>query len=125
MTATETKKVDMNEFLSHRPEVQDLVEKNILKDPKIAPDVQQQRVELSKKQIEDALRHKIENGRTPEVLVEHNILKNTHVSPLLQQSQLKLEKHQLHDKLEHKLEKRPVPEDLVKQGILSADEVPR
>lgn len=85
--------------LAHRPELQDLVERNIIKgivlkesgfhlifdhhcntfilmiDPKVAPALQQHRDELEKRKIEDSLRHKIDHRPTPEALVEQNILK--------------------------------------------------
>lgn len=55
--------------------MQDLVDRNIIKDPKVAPAIQQQREELERRKIEDTLRHKIDHRPTPEELVEHNILK--------------------------------------------------
>ncbi|CAO3680364.1 unnamed protein product [Umbelopsis vinacea] len=112
----------LDTFLSHRPEQQELVDKNILKDPKIAPSLQQHREELAKRQIEDSLRHKIESRPTREDLVEHNILKNTTAAPAIQAQQAELERSRLQDALEHKIQERPQPEQLVQQGILPADE---
>lgn len=83
--------------MAHRPDIQDLVDRNIIKgkkksenitsqkdketcntfiiDPKVAPAIQQHRDELEKRKIEDALRHKIDHRPTAEALVEQNILK--------------------------------------------------
>ncbi|CEP17226.1 hypothetical protein [Parasitella parasitica] len=73
MTVPQTK--NLEEQLAHRPDIQDLVDRNIIKDPKIAPAIQQQREELGKAKIADNLRHKIDHRPTPEELAEKNILK--------------------------------------------------
>ncbi|KAG1222506.1 hypothetical protein G6F68_020624 [Rhizopus microsporus] len=59
---------------SQRPDVQDLVDRNIIKDPKVAPAIQQQREELERRKIEDTLRHKIDHRPTPDELVALSIL---------------------------------------------------
>lgn len=81
--------------LAHRPDVQDLIDRNIIKgkikninetkekcnlklslpDPKVAPAIQQHREELEKRKIEDSLRHKIDHRPTAESLIEQNILR--------------------------------------------------
>ncbi|GAN03262.1 rpel repeat protein [Mucor ambiguus] len=110
--------------LAHRPDVQDLVDRNIIKDPKVAPAIQQQREELEKRKIEDSLRHKIDHRPSPETLVEQNILKDPKIAPSLQRHQLDLERNLLQDTLEHKIQERPDPAELVEQGILTKEEVP-
>ncbi|KAI8993503.1 hypothetical protein BDB01DRAFT_847377 [Pilobolus umbonatus] len=65
----------LEEQLAHRPDVQSLVDRNIIKDPKVAPALQQHLEELEKRKIEDNLRHKIDHRPSPAELVEHNILK--------------------------------------------------
>ncbi|KAG0190140.1 hypothetical protein DFQ28_002452 [Apophysomyces sp. BC1034] len=115
------KKLDMDDFLSHRPAAQELVAKNILGDPKIAPAIQQQRSELNKRKIEDKLRHKIDHRPSREELVEHNILKDSKVAPSLQKSQIALERSQLQDTLAHKINERPDVAKLVEQGIMTGD----
>ncbi|KAM3578899.1 hypothetical protein VKS41_008692 [Umbelopsis sp. WA50703] len=120
LTSPAAEKLDA--FLSHRPEQQELVEKNILKDPKVAPSLQQQREELAKKQIQDSLRHKIDSRPTKEDLVEHNILKNTSAAPAIQAQQADLERNRLQNALGQKIQDRPQHEQLIEQGILQADE---
>ncbi|KAI8581718.1 hypothetical protein K450DRAFT_230843 [Umbelopsis ramanniana AG] len=123
VTSPAAEKLDA--FLSHRPDQQELVEKNILKDPKIAPSLQQHREELAKRQIEDSLRHKIEARPKKEDLVEHNILKNTTAAPAIQAQQAELQRSRLQNALEHKMQERPQPDQLIKQGILPAESAPQ
>ncbi|KAG0733412.1 hypothetical protein G6F57_007356 [Rhizopus arrhizus] len=127
MTVPENPAKVLEAQLAQRPDVQDLVDRNIIKDPKVAPAIQQQREELERRKIEDTLRHKIDHRPTPEELVEHNILKGdpTEVAPALQKNKFELERSILHDNLEHKLHERPEPSKLVEQGILSEEEIPK
>jgi hypothetical protein len=91
---------NLDNFLSHRPAPQELVDRNIMKgkkkkkprektrpyikhilslflllDPKLAPSLQQQAENLAKQKVQDSLRHKIDHRPTREELIEHNILK--------------------------------------------------
>ncbi|KAI8061504.1 uncharacterized protein B0P05DRAFT_557337 [Gilbertella persicaria] len=126
MTVPENPSKVLEAQLAHRPDVQELVDRNIIKDPKVAPAIQQQRDELEKRKIEDSLRHKIDHRPTPETLVEQNILKaDPKVAPALQRNQVDLERNRLHDAMEHKIHDRPDPNELVKQGILTEEEVPK
>lgn len=60
------------------------MDRNIIKDPKIAPAIQQQREELERRKIEDSLRHRIDHRPSTEELMDHNILKgNTIISWLV------------------------------------------
>ncbi|CAO3639822.1 unnamed protein product [Cunninghamella blakesleeana] len=112
----------LDTFLAKRPDVQELVDKNILKDPKIAPSLQQHRDELSKRKIEDTLRHKIDHRPTPEELVEKNILKSLgSVAPALQRPINDLEKADIQHNLEQKIADRPTKSDLLNQGILKEE----
>ncbi|KAI9498921.1 hypothetical protein BDB00DRAFT_797307 [Zychaea mexicana] len=106
MAATENK---LDSFLSHRPEAQELVERGIMKDPKVAPALQQHMEELNKAKIQDSLRHKIDHRPTREELVDQKILEPT-MGPAFQKMQ---------DTLENKIGDRPEPEKLVEKGILS------
>ncbi|ORX60711.1 hypothetical protein DM01DRAFT_249481, partial [Hesseltinella vesiculosa] len=74
---------------------------------------------LNKREVEDVLRHKIDQRPTRSQLIEQNILKDVGVAPALQRSQLALERHQLEDALGHKLAERPEASQLVERGILS------
>ncbi|KAJ8663192.1 hypothetical protein O0I10_001369 [Lichtheimia ornata] len=116
MTATDPSKVEntqrLDNFLTQRPDAQELVDKNILKDPKVAPALQQQRDELSKARIQDTLRHKIDHRPTREELVEHHILE-----PAMGEDFQKMQ-----DSLKEKITERPDRETLVQQGILAGNE---
>ncbi|KAI8374317.1 uncharacterized protein BYT42DRAFT_615491 [Radiomyces spectabilis] len=125
MTIAPPESKPLDSLLAHRPDAQELVNKNILKDPKVAPAIQQQRDELSKRKIEDSLRHKINHRPTAEELIEHNILKSDpgKVAPALQRSQLELEKSRLQDKLQQRISERPDLAKLVEQGILKESDL--
>ncbi|PHZ12774.1 uncharacterized protein RHIMIDRAFT_137029 [Rhizopus microsporus ATCC 52813] len=116
MTVPENPAKLLEAQLAHRPDIQDLVERNIIKDPKM--DAQE------KRRVEESLLHKIDHRPTPEELVQHNILKAdpTEVAPALQKNQFELERNMIHDSLENKLHERPDRAKLVEQGILTNDE---
>ncbi|ORX60694.1 hypothetical protein DM01DRAFT_1165200 [Hesseltinella vesiculosa] len=114
MTVTEN---PLETFLVSRPDVQDLVEKNILKDPAVAPALQSHREELNKRKVEDSLRHKIDHRPTPEALFKQNILTNMSVAPAMQNPADEGKKI-LHENLEKKIADRPTKGHLVDQGIL-------
>ncbi|KAI9265120.1 hypothetical protein BDA99DRAFT_507771 [Phascolomyces articulosus] len=80
-----------------------------MKDPKVAPALQQHMDELSKAKIQDSLRHKIDSRPTRDELVEQKILEPT-MGPAFEKMQ---------NSLEHKINERPNPEKLVEQGILT------
>ncbi|KAF9145952.1 hypothetical protein BGX30_005768 [Mortierella sp. GBA39] len=114
---------DFDKFLKERPAPEELVEKNILKDPKIAPGLQQQAEELKKSQLEDALSSKLEHRPPASELIDHNILHESNVAPGLQRHMEELKRSQLEDMLAGKLETRPRPSELVEHHILHASEV--
>ncbi|KAI9019398.1 hypothetical protein CLU79DRAFT_794727 [Phycomyces nitens] len=135
-----SKQEELDSKLSNRPELQELVDRNIIKDPtRFAPAIQKQVDDLARQHIEDSLRHKIDSRPTRDELVENNILKgngsvdstatdeaaDSSVAPALQQSQAALEKSQLQDKMEHKIHDRPDPALLVEHGILKGNDVPQ
>ncbi|KAF9897820.1 hypothetical protein BX616_004932 [Lobosporangium transversale] len=64
----------LDKFLKERPAPEELVERNILKDPKVAPALQQQAEELKKAQLENTLNHKLEHRPPVSELVNHHIL---------------------------------------------------
>ncbi|KAG0366451.1 hypothetical protein BGZ54_005333 [Gamsiella multidivaricata] len=109
---------ELDKFLQERPAPEELVEKNILKDPKLAPALQHQAEELKKAKLEDALAHKIENRPPPEKLIEQNILHDSTVAPRIQKQAEELKRTQLQSALNSKLEHRPAPEELVEKHIL-------
>ncbi|KAI8069657.1 hypothetical protein BC940DRAFT_297219 [Gongronella butleri] len=115
----------LDSFLASRPEAQELVNRGIMKDGKLAPALQQQADELSKRHVEDVLRHKIDQRPTREQLVEQNILKDTEVAPALQRSQMDLERHRLENAMDHKIADRPDPSKLVERGILQESDAPQ
>ncbi|KAF9923478.1 hypothetical protein FBU30_006485 [Linnemannia zychae] len=114
---------DFNKFLQERPPPKELVEKNILKDTKVAPALQQHAEELKKSQLEDTLNSKLEHRPPASELIDHNILHDLHVSPALQKQTEELKRSQLEDKLAGKIETRPRPSKLIEQHILHASDV--
>ncbi|KAF8949402.1 hypothetical protein BGZ47_003814 [Haplosporangium gracile] len=114
---------DFDKFLKERPAPEELVEKNILKEPKIAPALQQHAEDLKKSQLEDALNSKLEHRPPASELIDHNILHESNVAPELQKQAEELKRWQLENKLAEKLEARPQPSELVEQHILHESEV--
>ncbi|KAG0270960.1 hypothetical protein BGZ95_001318 [Linnemannia exigua] len=114
---------DFDKFLKERPAAEELVEKNILKEQKIAPVLQQHAEELKKSQLEDALNSKLEHRPPASELIDQNILHESNVAPALQKQTEELKRSQLEDKLAAKIETRPRPSELVEQHILHASEV--
>ncbi|KAF9426200.1 hypothetical protein BGZ94_006834 [Podila epigama] len=109
---------DLDRFLKERPDVNELVQKNILKDPKIAPALQHQAEELKRAQLETALAHKIENRPPVSELIDHNILRDSHVAPALQSKEAELKRSQLEDLLNTKIHDRPAAQELIDKHIL-------
>jgi len=60
--------------LSNRPDRSELVEKNILKYPNVAPGLQAAQAELAKAQLEDKLEASLQKRPSPEDLVKEGIL---------------------------------------------------
>ncbi|KAH7063008.1 hypothetical protein BKA62DRAFT_737363 [Auriculariales sp. MPI-PUGE-AT-0066] len=67
--------------LSDRPDKQELVEKGILKDSKLAPALQGAEEALKRSQLADTLDNKLQNRPKPEELVKSNILTADEVPP--------------------------------------------
>jgi len=61
--------------LSHRPDRQELQDRNILKEGNIAPALQAAREQLQRSQLEDKLDQKLLQRPKPEELVKSGILK--------------------------------------------------
>ncbi|KAF8977483.1 hypothetical protein BGZ46_007351, partial [Entomortierella lignicola] len=113
----------LDKFLQGRPAPEELVEKNILKDPKLAPSLQSQAEELKKAQLEDTLNNKLEHRPPVSELVEHNIIHEPNVAPSLQKHAEELKRSQLEDTLEHKIGQRPPPSELIEHHILHESNV--
>ncbi|KAF9965391.1 hypothetical protein BGZ70_004919 [Mortierella alpina] len=109
---------ELDKFLKDRPNQKELVERNILKDPKIAPALQHQAEELKRAKLETALAHKIESRPPASELIDHNILHASHVAPALQGKEAELKRSQLEDMLKNKINERPTPDALVEKHIL-------
>ncbi|KAL5485207.1 hypothetical protein ACEPAI_7849 [Sanghuangporus weigelae] len=60
--------------LAQRPDKHELIERNILKDDRVAPALQAAREQLEKSQLQDRLEHAITNRPKPEELVKEGIL---------------------------------------------------
>ncbi|KAH8119386.1 hypothetical protein DFH11DRAFT_1564717 [Phellopilus nigrolimitatus] len=64
----------LDEQLSRRPEKNDLVERNILKDDRVAPALQAAREQLERSQLQDRMEHALLHRPKPEELVKEGIL---------------------------------------------------
>ncbi|CAE7203195.1 unnamed protein product [Rhizoctonia solani] len=74
-------KLKLERSLKERPDKQDLVDRNILKDSKIAPSLQAAQEKLQRAQLEDKLDKAIGNRPKPEELVGSGILNEDEVPP--------------------------------------------
>jgi len=71
----------LGKALSERPEKSGLVERNILKDDKIAPALQAAREQLQRSQLEDKLDHALQNRPKASDLVKDGILEDKEAPP--------------------------------------------
>jgi len=71
----------LDNALSHRPDKQDLVARNILKDDRVAPALQAAKEQLERAQLEDKIDQSLQHRPTPEVLVKKGILQVDEVPP--------------------------------------------
>jgi len=67
--------------LKGRPEKQDLVDRNILKDTNVAPALHAQQAALERSRLENSLEHKLEARPRPSELVREGILKADEAPP--------------------------------------------
>ncbi|KAG8906665.1 hypothetical protein FRB99_006366 [Tulasnella sp. 403] len=72
-------RVKLERQLSHRPDVNELVEKNILKNPHVAPSLQAAQADLARAQLEDKLENKLQARPSPEELVKEGILQKDEI----------------------------------------------
>jgi len=124
ISPTRADKNILEKRLAHRPDVQDLKNRNILMDTNAAPALQSVQHELERQKATDNLRKGLEQRPEREVLIERNILPDSTAAPALQGHQRELEKHMRRDSLENHLKQRPKPEELIKEGILEEGEDP-
>lgn len=61
-------------FLSHRPDRQELVDRNILPASSVAPSIIAQQKELEKSMRRDSLNDKLANRPSPEALIKGGVL---------------------------------------------------
>jgi len=73
--------VKLDKALGERPDKSDLVDRNILKDDKIAPALQAAREQLQRSQLQDKLDHALQNRPKPAELVKEGILQDDEVPP--------------------------------------------
>ncbi|CEL61050.1 hypothetical protein RSOLAG1IB_04290 [Rhizoctonia solani AG-1 IB] len=78
---SEETKFKLEKGLKERPDKQDLVNRNILKDSKVAPALQAAQDKLQRSQLEDKLDKALENRPKPEELVNNGILNKDEVPP--------------------------------------------
>jgi len=71
----------LDKALGHRPEKQDLVDRNILKDDKVAPALQAAKEQLERAQLQDKIDHGLQNRPKPDDLVKKGILQADEAPP--------------------------------------------
>ncbi|CAE6416052.1 unnamed protein product [Rhizoctonia solani] len=74
-------KLKLERSIKERPEKQELVDRNILKDSKVAPSLQAAQDKLQRAQLENKLGKALESRPKPEELVDHGILTKDEVPP--------------------------------------------
>ncbi|KAJ7594846.1 hypothetical protein C8J56DRAFT_927774 [Mycena floridula] len=67
--------------LKERPDQRELVERNILKDPKVSPALVANKAKLERSQLEDKLEHALQKRPKPEELVKEGILQDNEAPP--------------------------------------------
>jgi len=70
----ELAKEKLQKLLGERPERQELVDKNILKNSNVAPGLQAKHAELERSKLEDLLGSKLQTRPSPEELIKEGIL---------------------------------------------------
>jgi len=71
----------LDKAISHRPEKQELVDRNILKDGNVAPSLQAAKEQLLRAQLEDKIDHGLQHRPKAEELVEKGILQADEAPP--------------------------------------------
>jgi len=71
----------LDKAIGHRPEKQELVEKNILKDDKVAPALQAAKEQLQRAQLEDKIDYGLQHRPKADDLVKKGILQEDEVPP--------------------------------------------
>ncbi|KAI9220903.1 hypothetical protein BC828DRAFT_382423 [Blastocladiella britannica] len=116
---------DLGHFIQHRPTKDELVQRNILKDDKVAPRLQAAQEELKKKRLEDMLNHKMEQRAPMDKLVDQHILhSDPSVAPALHAAQEALKRQQIEDGIAKSLRERPPVPELVAKSIIKAEDAP-
>jgi len=70
----------LDKQLQNRPEKNDLVERNILKDDRVAPALQAAKEQLERSQLQDKIGQALLNRPKPEELVKEGILQPDEIS---------------------------------------------
>jgi len=71
----------LDKAISHRPEKQELLERNILKDDKVAPALQATKEQLQRAQLEDKIDHGLQHRPKADDLVKKGILQADEAPP--------------------------------------------
>jgi len=71
----------MDKAIGHRPEKQELLDKNILKDDKVAPALQAKKEQLQRAQLEDKIDQGLQHRPKADDLVKKGILQAEEAPP--------------------------------------------
>ncbi|KAI9140676.1 hypothetical protein BKA69DRAFT_490791 [Paraphysoderma sedebokerense] len=105
--------------LSQRPSVEDLVDKGVIMDQKIAPAIQQSLKDLERAQLETNLKGKVDRRPELDDVVSRGIMSDpTSVAPGLHAAVKNLEKAKITEQIGKVIPSRPEKDQLVGSGII-------
>ncbi|GAA96103.1 uncharacterized protein L969DRAFT_17169 [Mixia osmundae IAM 14324] len=81
MSSLQASEAKLESLLKNRPQRDELVDKNILKDSRVAPALQAAEAELARAQAKDTLEAKLQARPMPEELVQEGIAQKGEVGP--------------------------------------------
>ena len=102
--------------LELRPDIKDLIERNVMKDG--TPRLQAVQQQIKKEHVCHSLERNLAHRPERTDLERRNILKAQDVAPIVQATIAELHKEQIHHSLSEKISNRPNYEDLVQKGLL-------
>jgi len=104
--------------LENRPDRDELIERNVMKEATVAPNLQAAKDRLEKEQIANNLKEGLKKRKRKEELVEAGVMRSGTAEVGVQEKQRELQNRQARDALEERLSKRPDQQELLNAGIL-------
>jgi len=104
--------------IDQRPNLEDLIDNNIVEARSVAPMLQAVAKQLERNLIADNLNQKLYSRDDIDELKREGIIKGDNVAPRLREAKIRLEHNLTRDHISHLLEQRPNASELIKQGII-------